>query len=118
VVTRMNPPAPIDPPGPGALGGPAGRVVPTPPAVQRTRQAPAPEPQGAAEPEVLVPANQLALIDAFARELSGGRVGLPEDADADARLQILVVPAMTVQPIAIATLEAGGPGPGSKGLQQ
>jgi hypothetical protein len=70
------------------------------------------------EPEILVPANQLALIDAFAREIHGGRVRLPEEADADERLRLLTVPDMTVQPIAIATLETGVSGPGSKGLHQ
>ncbi len=68
--------------------------------------------------EVLVPANQLALITAFAQEVQRGRVALPDDADPEARLQTLVVPRVTIQPIAVATLEPGASGPGSKGLHQ
>ena len=65
----------------------------------------------------MVPANQLALINAFAREINRGRVRLTEDIGADERLRILVVPEMTVQPIAIATLEAVS-GPGPKGFYE
>ena len=69
------------------------------------------------EPEVLVPANQLALITAFSQEIQGGRIQLPEDADPEARLETLVVPKVTIQPIAVAALEPAASGPGSKGLQ-
>lgn len=68
-------------------------------------------------PEVVVPANQLTMIAAFAREIQGGRVRLAAEADAEAEtvLRTLVVPEMTVDPIPIVALEAGGPA--AKGLQ-
>ena len=118
VPTDADPRAPVDRVTPGrqsarpSAGAP---VLPNPGSRQPAEARAVQGSHGAPEPEVLVPANQLTLINAFAREINGGRVRLTEDTGADERLRILIVPEMAVQPIAIANLEAVY-GPGPKGL--
>ena len=120
VTTDADPQAPIEAPPPRrpSARASAGAQIPPMRAARQTGGAPSVQAShGMPEPAVLVPANQLALVNAFAREINGGRVRLTEDTGADERLRILVVPEMTIQPIAIATLEAVS-GPGPKGLYQ
>jgi hypothetical protein len=120
VTTDADPQARIEaaPPGRPSARASAGAPIPLMPAARQRGGAPSVQAShGTPEPEVLVPANHLALINAFAREMNGGRVRLTEDTGADERLRILVVPEMIIQPIAIATLEAVS-GPGPKGLHQ
>jgi hypothetical protein len=120
VTLNADPRARMDPAPPDRQSARASAGAPIVPKRSRQRGAfpSARVSQGTSEPEVLVPANQLTLIDAFAREINGGRVRLGEHADPDERLRILIVPEMTVQPIAITTLEAAVPEPDSKGLHE
>jgi hypothetical protein len=84
----------------------------------RTSHPPVAATAAAAAPEVIVPANQLELIRRFLRAVNTGRVEPSESTTAEAELEELIVPPLTVRPIPIVTLEpGGGSSPGPKGLQ-
>jgi hypothetical protein len=68
------------------------------------------------QPEVLVPANQLALLRRFARDLEYGAVQFTEAAEPEAGLRRLVVPEMIINPVPVVALEPSAPS-APKGLQ-
>lgn len=91
------------------------RTLPTaPPAPARVRSPgrtshlPVAATAAAAEPEVIVPANQLELIHRFLQAVNTGRVEPSDSTTAEAELEELIVPPLTVRPIPIVTLEPGG----------
>jgi hypothetical protein len=74
-------------------------------------------PPRAQAPGVLVPPNQLALIQALTNDVRRGRVQLPPVEEGANDLRTIDVPTMTVEPIAITTLESDALAPVSKGRQ-
>lgn len=119
VVTRADPAVRVEPADPeaGAADQAAERPVRIPPTPRQVSAARAAEEgREAAAPDVIVPANQLALIRAFSREIQDGRVRLSADEEIGAGPRTLVVPEMNVEPIAIAVLDPAVPAPGAKGL--
>jgi hypothetical protein len=70
------------------------------------------------EPEVLVPAGQLALIQRFLRQANSGRVEVPDTEAQSAQPAELVVAPMVIEPIVVAGAPpAGSTSQGPKGLQ-
>lgn len=70
------------------------------------------------EPEVIVPAGQLALIRRWLRQANAGRVEVPDETATPSEPVELVIPPVVVEPIAVAGAEpGGGASRGPKGLQ-
>lgn len=69
------------------------------------------------DPEVLVPAAQLAAIQKLVRDVNAGRPAVPEPPGAPTELTPIDVAPLTVAPIPVSSLEPAESLPGAKGVQ-
>lgn len=120
VADYVLPPAPVSVPVPSPA--PAPDVASVRPAMPRAAADPRPAPSAQvarrAEPEVIVPPNQLEMIERLMRDVHAGRVAVPEQTAAVTEAPAeLIVPPVLVGAIPVPRLEVTTPpAPPSKGL--
>jgi hypothetical protein len=122
MVTERTPNAGPIPRDPGVAPSTATRNPSPTATARRVRRVPpqtATQVTGRPAPEVIVPGDQLHLIQQLVREVNAGRLFVPEVAPARPNVPAeLVITPVVIDPIPVVTIEpGGGSGSGPKGLQ-